>query len=135
MANWLSVRLRTKWFCVRVQLQSLKLQISSTKKLLFWKFWSVFWPKNRHHHHQETFTSLCYMLFKIWNMYMDDIMNITVYNSAYIWVYLLNVTLWIIHKAKLEILIRNAHIKSINFWMSMVSFNQHLLRKVWILRI
>ena len=28
LAKWLSVRLRTKWFWVRVQLQSLKLQIS-----------------------------------------------------------------------------------------------------------
>ena len=28
LAKWLSVRLRTKWFWVRVQLQSLHLQIS-----------------------------------------------------------------------------------------------------------
>ena len=31
---------------------------------------------------------MCYMLFKMWDMYMDVIMNITEYNSAYIWVYL-----------------------------------------------
>ena len=37
-------------------------------------------PKN--YHSQEIFKSLCYMLFKIWNMSMDDIMNITVYDSA-----------------------------------------------------
>ena len=30
------------------------------------------------------------MLFKIWDMYMDVIMNITIYNSAYVSVYLLN---------------------------------------------
>ena len=41
------------------------------------------------------------MLFKIWNMSMDDIINITVYNSAYIWVYLLNAKLWVRPKAKL----------------------------------
>ena len=35
------------------------------------------------------------MLFKIWDTYMDVIMNITVYNSAYIWVYLLNAKLCI----------------------------------------
>ena len=28
------------------------------------------------------------------DMYMDAIMNITVYNSAYIWVYLLNAKLY-----------------------------------------
>ena len=109
------------------------LKVSSSKNLPFSKFWPVFWKK--YHYHQEKYTSLSHMLFKMWDMCIDVIMNITVYNSAYIWVYLLNVTLWIIHKAKLEILIRNAHIKSINFWMSMVGFNQHLLRKVWILRI
>ena len=30
-------------------------------------------------------SSLCYILFKIWDTYMDLIMNITVYNSACIW--------------------------------------------------
>ena len=29
-------------------------------------------------HRQQTFKSLCYMLFKIWYIYMDVIMNITV---------------------------------------------------------
>ena len=86
--------------------------------------WHVLWPKN--HHHLEIFKSLCYILFKIWNMYMDDIMNITVCNSAYIWVYLLNAKLWVTPKAKFE----NAHIRSVNFWVTMVVFNQDLLRKV-----
>ena len=68
-------------------------------------------------------------------MYMDVIMNITVYNSAHIWVYLLNTKLWVRPKAKLEMDIRNAHVKSVNFLVSMVVFNQHLLREVWILQI
>ena len=33
------------------------------------------------------------MLFKIWDIQMGVIMNITVYNIAYIWVYLLNAKL------------------------------------------
>ena len=33
-------------------------------------------------------------------------------------------------KVKLEMRIRKAHIISVNFWESMVVFNQHLLRKV-----
>ena len=33
------------------------------------------------------------MLLKICGMYMDVIKNITVYNSSYIWVYLLNAEL------------------------------------------
>ena len=70
------------------------------------------------------------MLLKIWNMYMDVIMNITEYNSAYISVYLLNTNLWVRHKAKLEMDIRNAYVKSVNFLVSMVVFNQHLLREV-----
>ena len=70
------------------------------------------------------------MLFKIWTMYMDAIMNITVYNSAYIWVCFLNAKLWVRPKAKLEMDIRNAHVKSVNFLVSMVVLNQHLLREV-----
>ena len=70
------------------------------------------------------------MLLKIWNMYMDVIMNITEYNSAYISVYLLNTNLWVRPKAKLEMDIRNAYIKSVNLLVSMVMFNQHLLREV-----
>ena len=85
-------------------------------------------PKN--YHPQETFKSLCYMLLKIWNMSMYNIMNITVYDSACIWVYLWNAKLWFTPKAKLEMHIRNAHIKSVNFWVTMVVFNQDLLRKV-----
>ena len=69
------------------------------------------------------------MLFKISNI-MDDIMNITVYNSAHIWVYLLNAKLWVTPKAKLEMLIRNTHIRSVNFWVTMVVFNQDIVRKV-----
>ena len=42
------------------------------------------------------------MLFKTWNMSMDDIRN------AY----------------------KNAHIRSVNFWVTMVLFNPDLLRKV-----
>ena len=34
------------------------------------------------------------MLFKMWDMGMDAIMNIIVYNSAYIWAHLLNVKLY-----------------------------------------
>ena len=101
--------------------------------MLFSKFWPLLWPQN--HRHQETFTSLWYMLFKIWDMYMHIIMNMTVCNSAYVWVYLLNAKLWVRPKAKLKMYIRNAHIKSVNFWESMVVFNQHLIRKVWLLRI
>ena len=63
------------------------------------------------------------MLFKIWNIYMDVIMNITVHNSAYIWVYLLNNKLWVRPKAKLGMDIRNAHVKSAIFLVSMVVFN------------
>ena len=72
------------------------------------------------------------MLFKIWNMSMDDIVNITVYNSAYIWVYLLNDKLWVRPKVKLEmhIKMKNAHIRSVNCWVTMVVFNQDLLRRV-----
>ena len=62
-------------------------KFSPLKNCHFWKFW----PKN--HYHEETFISLCYMLFKTCIMYMDVIMNITVYNSAYIWLYLLNAKL------------------------------------------
>ena len=44
-ANWLSVRLRTKWLLVRVQLQSLKLQISrlllARSSLAFRQLYSV----------------------------------------------------------------------------------------------
>ena len=61
---------------------------------------------------------------------MDDIMNITVYNSAHIWVYLLNAKLWVTPKAKLEMFIRNTHIRSVNFWVTMVVFNQDIVRKV-----
>ena len=75
------------------------------------------------------------MLFKIWNMYMDVIMNITVYKSADIWAYLLNAKPSVRPKAKLEMHLRNAHIKSVNFCVSMVVFNQHLLWKAWILEI
>ena len=39
-------------------------------------------------------------------MSMDDIINITVYNSAYIWVYLLNAKLWVRPKVKLEMHIK-----------------------------
>ena len=70
------------------------------------------------------------MLFKIWNMSMDNIMNITVYNSAYIWVYLLNAKLWVTPKDKLEMYTRNAHIRFADFWVTMVVSNQDLLRKV-----
>ena len=35
------------------------------------------------------------MICKIWDMYMDLIMNINVYDGAYIWVYLLNAKLCI----------------------------------------
>ena len=42
------------------------------------------------------------MLFKNWDMYMDIIMNMTVYNSAYGRVYLLNAKLCVRLKAKLE---------------------------------
>ena len=63
-------------------------------------------------------------------MSMDDIMNITVYNRAYIWVYLLNAKLWVRPKAKLEMHIRYTHIRSVNIWVLMVVFNQDLLRKV-----
>ena len=62
------------------------------------------------------------MLFKIWNMSMDDIMNITVY--------LLNAKLWVRPKAQLEMHIRNAHIRSVNFCVTMIVFNQDLPRKV-----
>ena len=45
LAKWLSVRLRTKWFWVRVQLQSLHLQISrllrARSSLTFRQLWSV----------------------------------------------------------------------------------------------
>ena len=45
LAKWLSVCLRTKWFWVRVQLQSLKLQIScllrARSSLTFSQLWSV----------------------------------------------------------------------------------------------
>ena len=45
LAKWLSVRLRTKWFWVRVQLQSLKLQIwhllRARSSLTFRQLWSV----------------------------------------------------------------------------------------------
>ena len=54
---------------------------------------------------------------------MDDIMNITVYNRAYIWVYLLNAKLWVRPKAKLEMHIKNAHIRSVNFgwrWLCLI---------------
>ena len=68
-------------------------------------------------------------------MYNDVIMNITVYNSTYIWVYLLNAKLKVRPKAKLEMAIKNAHVKSVNFLVSIVVFNQHLLREVWILQI
>ena len=54
-------------------------------------------------------------VFKIWNLYMDIIINITAYNSEYIWVYLLNTKLWVRPKAKLEMDIRNAHVKSVTF--------------------
>ena len=70
------------------------------------------------------------MLFKIWNMSMDNIMNITVCNSAYIWEYLLNAKLWVTPKAKLEMYARNAHIRFVDFWVTMVVSNQDLLRKV-----
>ena len=70
------------------------------------------------------------MLFKIWNMSMDDIMNITVYNIAYILVYLLNAKLRVRPKAQLEMHIRNAHIRSVNFCVTMIVFNQDLPRKV-----
>ena len=70
------------------------------------------------------------MLFKNWNMSMDDIMNITVYNRAYIWVYLLNAKLWVRPKAKLEMHIRYTHIRSVNIWVLMVVFTHDLLRKV-----
>ena len=73
---------------------------------------------------------MCYILFKIWNISMYDIMNITLYNNAYIWLYLLNAKLWVRPKAKLEMHIRNAHIRSVNFGVTMVVFNQDLLRKV-----
>ena len=33
------------------------------------------------------------MLFKMWDMYMNAIVNIILYNSAYIWEYLLNTKL------------------------------------------
>ena len=46
-------------------------------------------------------------------MSMVDIMNIAVYNSAYIWVYLLNAKLWVKPKAKLEMDIRNRRISTI----------------------
>ena len=63
-------------------------------------------------------------------MSMYDIMNITVYNNACIWVYLLNAKLWVRPKAKLEMHIRYTHIRSVNIWVLMVVFNQDLLRKV-----
>ena len=65
-------------------------------------------------------------------MSMDDIMNITVYNIAYIWVYLLNAKLWVRPKAQLEMHIRNAHIRSVNFCVTMIVFSQDLPRQVWI---
>ena len=51
------------------------------KNCYFHNFGMYFDQKN--HHHQETSKSLCFMLFEISNI-MDDIMNITVYNSAHI---------------------------------------------------
>ena len=63
-------------------------------------------------------------------MSMYDIMNITVYNNACIWVYLLNAKLWVRPKAKLEMHIRYTHIRSVNIWVLMVVFTQDLLRKV-----
>ena len=76
--------------------QHLLFKSGSSFKLLFKSVWNIFSllfqkqifnillfrPKN-HRHRQETFTSLCYMLFKNWNMYMDIIMDMTLYNSAY----------------------------------------------------
>ena len=62
------------------------------------------------------------MLFKIWNMSMDDIINITVY--------LLNAELWVRPKAQLEMHIRNGHIRSVNFCVTMIVFNQDLPRNV-----
>ena len=73
---------------------------------------------------------MCYILFKIWNISMYDIMNITLYNNAYIWLYLLTAKLWVRPEAKLEMHIRNAHIRSVNYKVTMVVFNQDLLRKV-----
>ena len=50
------------------------------------------------------------MLFKIRNMSMDDIMNIIVYNTAYILVHnsacLFNAKLWVRPKARLEMHIK-----------------------------
>ena len=50
------------------------------------------------------------MLFKIWNMSMDDIMNIIVHNTAYILVHnsacLFNAKLWVRPKARLEMHIK-----------------------------
>ena len=53
----------------------------------------------------------------------------------YVWVYLLNPKPWVRPKAKVEMHIRNSHIKSDNFGELMVVFNQYLFRKVWILLI
>ena len=58
------------------------------------------------------------MLLKNWNMYIDIIMNMTVYNSAYVSVYLSNAKRWVRLKAKSEKHIRNAHIKSVYFFTS-----------------
>ena len=45
-------------------------------------------------------------------------MNMTVYNSAYVSVYLSNAKRWVRLKAKSEKHIRNAHIKSVYFFTS-----------------
>ena len=55
---------------------------------------------------------------------MDVIMNIMVYDSAYIWVYLLNAKLWVRSKAKLEMHLRNGHAKFVKSgcrWLCLIS--------------
>ena len=70
----------------------------------------------------SSFISLWYMLFKIWDMYMDIIMNITVYKSAHIWVYLLNTKLWVRPKAKSEMHMSNLSIFGCQ-WLCLISIS------------